>query len=55
VTHRAASQNIDKLVAAGILVETDPRGRTRQFLASDIMNVVEGRPSRPPADLEAQA
>jgi len=49
VTHRAAAQNIDKLVAAGILVETQSRGRTRQFVARGIMNVVEGNPLQQPA------
>jgi len=44
VTHRAATQNIEKLVTAGILVEVAQRGRTRQFVAADVMNVVEGRP-----------
>ena len=46
VTHRAAAQNIDKLITAGILIETESRGRTRQFIARDIMNVVEGQSLR---------
>lgn len=52
VTHRAAAQNIEKLVAAGILIEIASRGRTRQFIAPDIINVVEGRPLRQPAPEE---
>jgi Fic family protein len=34
VTHRAAAQNIEKLIAAGILTETESRGRTRQFVGA---------------------
>lgn len=56
VTHRAASQNIDKLVLAGVLVEVAPRGRTRQFVAVDVLNVVEGRPrSRPVSKASTEA
>lgn len=44
ITHRAATQNIEKLITAGILVEVVQRGRSRQFVAADVMNVVEGRP-----------
>ena len=41
VTHRAAAQNIDKLVALGILREVPPVGRRRLFYASEIMHVVD--------------
>ena len=40
----AAAQNVDKLVTAGILVEALSRGRTRQFVAREIVRVVEGLP-----------
>lgn len=39
VTHRAARTNLEKLVAAGILVEIT-RGRTRYFLAPDVLAVM---------------
>ena len=39
VTHRAATLNLEKLVAAGILVEV-PRGRTRFFLAPEVIEVM---------------
>ena len=55
LTHRAAAQNIEKLMAAGILIETASRGRTRQFIAPDIMNVVEGQPLRQPVPEEPTA
>lgn len=42
ITHRAATQNVEKLVAAGILVEVDRRGRTRQFVAAGVIDAVEG-------------
>ena len=55
VTHRAAAQNIDKLIAAGILIETESRGRTRQFVARDIINVVEGQALQQPVFKEPTA
>jgi Fic family protein len=41
VTHRAASQNIAKLVAAGILAESTGRARNRIFVAGEIVRAVE--------------
>ena len=40
VTHRAATVNIEKLVAVGILTEVARGGRQRFFVASDILAVV---------------
>jgi Fic family protein len=42
VTHRAATGNIEKLVAEGVLVEVEREGRTRLFLAEEIIAVVNG-------------
>jgi Fic family protein len=41
VTHRAASQNIVKLVEAGILAEATGRARNRIFVAGEIVRAVE--------------
>jgi Fic family protein len=43
VTHRAATLSIEKLVGAGILREVTGSRRTRLFIASEIIDVVEGR------------
>lgn len=43
VTHRAAAQNVAKLVDAGVLSEVRPSGRTRLFLADGILRAIEGR------------
>ncbi|MBF6213891.1 Fic family protein [Nocardia puris] len=45
VTHRAATLNLEKLVAAGILVEVT-RSRTRLFAAPEIMAVMSDTPAR---------
>jgi Fic family protein len=42
VTHRAASLAIDRLVEAGVLREVHGPGRSRLFLAADIVRVAEG-------------
>ena len=42
VTHRAATLNIDKLVAADIVREVPSSGRARMFLATEILDVVDG-------------
>jgi Fic family protein len=42
VTHRAATGNIEKLVAEGVLVEVEREGRTRLFLAEEIIAAVNG-------------
>jgi len=42
VTHRAASQNIDRLVQVGILEEVETPRRTRLFLARGILDVLSG-------------
>jgi len=42
VTHRAASQNIDKLIRAGILEEVETPRRTRLFLARGILDTLSG-------------
>jgi Fic family protein len=44
VTHRAAAQNIAKLVDAGILREVGDRARNKLFLAVDVVRAVEGLP-----------
>jgi Fic family protein len=49
VTHRWASQSIDKLCDAGILQETAPAGRTRMFIAPQILREIEGLPEAPPS------
>lgn len=41
VTHRAATQNVEKLVAAGILREARTKGRRRMFLCEAVIVVVE--------------
>jgi Fic family protein len=41
VTHRAASQNIDKLLGLGILQETRHGRRPRLFIAPEVMRAVE--------------
>jgi Fic family protein len=48
VTQRAASQNIGKLVRAGILTEATGRARNRIFVANGIMRAIEE--DLPPAD-----
>jgi Fic family protein len=45
VTHRAATLNIKKLIAAGVLEEIASRGRQRLFLARRIMSVIEAGPT----------
>jgi Fic family protein len=45
VTHRAASLNVDKLIAAKILHEVPSSSRTRVFIASEVINAIEGGPS----------
>ncbi|HVK22712.1 MAG TPA: Fic family protein [Actinokineospora sp.] len=42
VTHKAARDNITKLLDAGIVVEVDSPGRVRYFLAPRIIQVVNG-------------
>ena len=42
VTHRAATQNIAKLVEAGILTEIQSATRTRVFLAQEILRTING-------------
>jgi len=51
VTHRAATLTVGKLVDAGIIVEVPRRGRTRFFLAAEILRVVDSPRSAavPPA------
>ena len=45
MTSRAASQNLERLVAAGILREIPGSGRTRRlFIAPEVLNAIEGRP-----------
>jgi hypothetical protein len=44
VTHRWASQTIDKLCAAGVLQEVAPAGRARLFIAPDILRAIERLP-----------
>ena len=43
ISHRAASQNVEKLVGASILREVENPGRARLFLATEILDVIEGR------------
>jgi|SRR5450756_71005 len=46
VTSRAAGQNLNRLVAAGILREIPGSGRTRRlFIATEVLDAIEGRPS----------
>jgi Fic family protein len=42
LSHRAAVLNIEKLVAAGILSEVQSAGRARLFVATKILDVIEG-------------
>lgn len=42
VTHRAATLSVEKLVEAGMLTEVSPRGRTRLFIADEILAVANG-------------
>ncbi len=42
VTHRSAALNVGKLVNAGVLTEVKPNGRTRLFLAAEILRVLNG-------------
>jgi Fic family protein len=43
VSRRAAALNIDKLVSEGILVELDLPGRSRWFVASEILDLLDGQ------------
>lgn len=45
VTHRAAMQNVAKLVDAGILWQVGDRARNKLFLATDVLRAVEGLPA----------
>jgi Fic family protein len=47
VTHRAASLNVAKLVAAGILRELERPTRPRIFLAEDVIAAIEDRSNQP--------
>ena len=47
-THRAASMTIDRLVATDVLQEVRLTGRTRLFLAGEIIAVAEGAASPEP-------
>lgn len=50
VTHRWASQTIDKLCEVGILQEVPSAGRTRLFIAPEVIRAIEGLPeAAPPA------
>jgi Fic family protein len=42
ITNRAALVNIERLVAEGVLVEVESQGRTRRFLARELVAVVNG-------------
>ncbi|WP_410650046.1 Fic family protein [Amycolatopsis sp. cmx-4-54] len=42
VTHRAATQNVIKLVDAGVLTEIQSPGRVRLFLAEEILRTLDG-------------
>jgi len=44
VTHRAATVNVERLVEVGVLSEISRTGKQRFFIATDIINVIEGRP-----------
>ena len=52
VTHRAATLHVEKLVAAGILTELDTPGRTRLFLASEILGILASAPGSELAGVE---
>lgn len=43
VTHRGATLNVEKLVAAGIVREVSGSGRRRLFIADEVLAAVEGR------------
>ncbi len=47
VTHRAASQNVHKLVAAGILTVASGRERNRAFVAQRVLAIIERPGDRP--------
>lgn len=42
VTHRAATQNVVKLVDMGVLTEIESPGRVRLFLAAEILRTLDG-------------
>ena len=42
VTHRWASQTVDKLTDAGILREVPGPGRARLFIAPEVLRAIEG-------------
>ncbi|HWO65184.1 MAG TPA: Fic family protein [Umezawaea sp.] len=42
VSHRAATVNIEKLVEQGLVVEIEKSGRTRRFVALEIIRVING-------------
>ncbi|WP_378238471.1 Fic family protein [Amycolatopsis speibonae] len=42
ITHRAATQNVLKLVDAGVLTEIQSPGRVRLFLAEEILRTLDG-------------
>ncbi|AHI01484.1 Fic family protein [Kutzneria viridogrisea] len=42
VTHRAATVNVEKLVAAGVLTEIETSRRTRLFLCTEVLRVLDG-------------
>jgi Fic family protein len=42
VSHRGAAQNITKLVEAGVLTEIAHPGRSRLFLAEEILRTIDG-------------
>jgi Fic family protein len=48
VTHRAASLTLARLVQAGVLTEVPGSGRTRLFIAAEIIDAVEGVRRRHP-------
>ena len=45
VTHRWASQTVDKLTDAGILREVPGPGRARLFIAPEVLRAIEGQQS----------
>lgn len=42
VTHRAAAQNVAKLVDAGVLVDVSTSARSKTFLAQEILHAIDG-------------
>jgi Fic family protein len=42
VTHKSARLNIDKLIDLGVLREVGDRARNKLFLATDVLDAVEG-------------